>query len=70
VFRPALGLTQPPNQWVPAAFSQGVKRPDREADHSPPSSAEVKNAWRFSFASCYMFMAVLKHKDSFVTCEI
>jgi hypothetical protein len=22
----------------------GVKRPGREADHSPPSSAEVKNA--------------------------
>jgi hypothetical protein len=24
------------------AFSPGVKRPGREADHSPPSSAEVK----------------------------
>jgi hypothetical protein len=23
----------------------GVKRPEREADHSPPSSAEVKNVW-------------------------
>jgi hypothetical protein len=35
--RPALGSTQPPVQWVP-----GVKRPGREADHSPPTSAEVK----------------------------
>jgi hypothetical protein len=35
--RPALGLTQPPTQWVP-----GVKRPEREADRSPPFSAEVK----------------------------
>jgi hypothetical protein len=26
----------------------GVKRPGREADHSPPSSAEVKNAWRYT----------------------
>jgi hypothetical protein len=26
------------------ALSLGVKRPGREADHSPPSSAEVKNA--------------------------
>jgi hypothetical protein len=26
-------------------LSLGVKRPGREADHSPPSSAEVKNAW-------------------------
>jgi hypothetical protein len=24
------------------ALSLGVKRPEREADHSPPSSAEVK----------------------------
>jgi hypothetical protein len=23
--------------------SPGIKRPEREADHSPPSSAEVKN---------------------------
>jgi hypothetical protein len=36
--RPALGPNQPPIQWVPA-----VKRPDREADNSLPSSAEVKN---------------------------
>jgi hypothetical protein len=35
--RPALGSTQPPIQRLP-----GVKRPGREADHSPPTSAEVK----------------------------
>jgi hypothetical protein len=29
---------------VPGALSLGVKRPGREADHSPPFSAEVKNA--------------------------
>jgi hypothetical protein len=40
--RTALGPTQPPIQWVPGAISLGVKRPGREADHSPPSSAEVK----------------------------
>jgi hypothetical protein len=38
----ALGPTQPPIQWAPGAFSLGVKRPGREADHSPPSSAEVE----------------------------
>jgi hypothetical protein len=40
--RPALGPTQPPIQWVEGALSPGVKRPGRDADHSPPSSAEVK----------------------------
>jgi hypothetical protein len=40
--RTALGLTQPPIQWVAGALSLGVKRPGREDDSSPPSSAEVK----------------------------
>jgi hypothetical protein len=42
--RSALGPTQPPIQWVPGALSLGVKWPGREADHSPPSRADVKNA--------------------------
>jgi hypothetical protein len=44
--RTVLGPTQPPIQWVPWALSLGVKGPGREADHSPPFSAEVKNAWK------------------------
>jgi len=44
VSRMALGSTQPPIQWVPGAPSLGVKQPWCEADHSPPSSAKVKNA--------------------------
>jgi hypothetical protein len=40
--RTALGPTQSPSQWVPGAVSLGSKRPERETDHSPPSSAEVK----------------------------
>jgi hypothetical protein len=44
VSRPALEPTQPPVQWVPEVLSPGVKaRPGRDADHSPPSSAEVEN---------------------------
>jgi hypothetical protein len=44
VSRPALGPTQPPVQWVPWVLSPwGKARPGRDADHSPPSSAEVKN---------------------------
>jgi hypothetical protein len=42
VSRPALVPSQPPLQWVPGALSLGVKRPGRETDHLPPSSAEVK----------------------------
>jgi hypothetical protein len=40
--RTALGPTQPPIQWVQGALSSGVKQQAREADHSPPSSAEVR----------------------------
>jgi hypothetical protein len=39
--RPALGPSQSPIQWAPGAFSGGKAVPGREADHSPPSSAEV-----------------------------
>jgi hypothetical protein len=42
VSRLALGPTQPPIQWVPGALSLEVKRPGREADHSPPCTAKVK----------------------------
>jgi hypothetical protein len=40
--RPALGSTQHSIQWVPGAFSPGVKGQGREAQNSPPTSAEVK----------------------------
>jgi hypothetical protein len=46
--RPALGSTQPPIQWVPEALSLGVKQLGREADHSPPASAEVKKMWVYT----------------------
>jgi hypothetical protein len=36
------GPNQSPIHWVPWALSVGVKRPGREADHSPLSSTEVK----------------------------
>jgi hypothetical protein len=49
--RMALGPTQPLIQWVPGAHSLGVKRAGREADHSPPSSAEVKECVELHFYS-------------------
>jgi hypothetical protein len=30
-------------------FAPGVKRPWREADPSPPTSAEVKNTWIYTY---------------------
>jgi hypothetical protein len=49
-------------------FFPGVKRPGREADHSPPSSAEVKE-----LVELYLYFAntsswrgaQLKHRDNF-----
>jgi hypothetical protein len=38
--KPALGTTQHPVQWVPG-LSRGKKRPERDANPSSPSSAEV-----------------------------
>jgi hypothetical protein len=46
--RRALGPTQPPIQWVPGILSSGVKRQGREADHSPPATAEVKKIWIYT----------------------
>jgi hypothetical protein len=56
--RMALGPTQSPIQWVPRALCLGVKRPGREADHSPPSSAEVKEC-------VLMGWCLAKHRDNF-----
>jgi len=33
-----------------------VKRLGREADHSPPSSAVVKNAWSYTSTQSYVFV--------------
>jgi hypothetical protein len=54
---PALGSTQPPIQWVPGVLSPGVKQPGREANHSPPASAEVKKMWIYTSTPPYAFMA-------------
>jgi hypothetical protein len=39
-------------------FSPGLKRPGREADHSPPASAQVKKTWAYTATTPpYIFMA-------------
>jgi hypothetical protein len=39
------------------ALSPGVQRQGREADHSPPASAEVKKTWIYTSTPPYVFMA-------------
>jgi hypothetical protein len=41
--RPTLGPTQSSVRWVPGALSPVVKWQRREADHSSPYSADIKN---------------------------
>jgi hypothetical protein len=55
--RQVLGLTQSPIQWVP-----GVKRPRDEADHSHPTSAEVKKTWIYT--STYVFSGLVVNELS------
>jgi hypothetical protein len=46
----------PPIQWAPAAPTLEVKRPRREADHSPPSSAKINKGWSCTSIPQYVFM--------------
>jgi hypothetical protein len=55
--RTALGSTQPPFQWVAVTPSPRVKLQGREADHLPPTNAEVKKACIHTFTPPYFFMA-------------
>jgi len=46
-YRLDMGPTQLPIQWVLGILALGEIWPGHEADHSPPSRAEVKNVWRY-----------------------
>jgi hypothetical protein len=37
--------------------SPGLKRPEREADHSPVSSSKIKNAWSHTSVFPHIFLA-------------
>jgi len=49
------------------ALFLGIKRPEREANQSPPSSSEVKNEWSLPPLRQHIFMAccLVKHRDNF-----
>jgi hypothetical protein len=64
--RPALRPTWPPIQWVPGALSLIVMWLGHEADHSPPSSVEVKKCMELYLHSPHMpswYGTQLKHRD-------
>jgi hypothetical protein len=44
-------------QWGPGTVSPGAKWPEREADHSTPTSAGVNNMWIYTCTHPYFFMA-------------
>jgi hypothetical protein len=47
---------QVPIQWVPGTLSSRVNWRSHEADHSPPTSAKVKQTWIYTSTSLYIFM--------------
>jgi hypothetical protein len=60
-------VLRPPIQWIPESHSSGVKQPRHEADHSPPSGAEVKKEWSCTSTTPYVFIAwgLISTKDNF-----
>jgi hypothetical protein len=63
----ALGPTQTPFQWVPGALSLGKRRMGSEADHSPPSGADVKNEWTYEAGHSPPSSAAVKNEWSYST---
>jgi hypothetical protein len=64
----ASGAHQPTIQWVSRALSLGVKRPGREANHSPPSRADVKECvelYLHSHTTSSWRGAEVKQRDNF-----
>jgi hypothetical protein len=54
----SLRHTERPIQWEQGVSPGGKARPGREADHSPPSSVEVKNEKELYLFSLVAFLAV------------
>jgi hypothetical protein len=50
------GLPKPPIQCVSGALNLVVKRWEREADYSPPSSAEIKDEFTYKSKPQYALM--------------
>jgi hypothetical protein len=56
--RLALGPFEPPIQWVPGLLPQGSSG----RHHSPPSRAEVKNAWSYTSTTLVRLWCLIKQE--------
>jgi hypothetical protein len=63
--RPVLRPSHLPTQWVSGALASRIKRPGREADHSPQTSAKFKKIWVYTSTLPYAFMAHSLIRDNF-----
>jgi hypothetical protein len=55
-----VGPTHPPIQYVQGFLSWGMKQSGYDAEHSSPSSAEIKNESGYNFAPPYALMACVE----------
>jgi hypothetical protein len=65
--RPTLG-GRSPIRWgyKKDSYPREAKQLEREAHHSPPPSAKIKNAWSFiSISSTFLHGIELRHKHDF-----
>jgi hypothetical protein len=76
-FRPVQGFScTPPRSdrlWNPPNLLSnryqgllGIKRPERQSDHSPPSGPQVKNVWSFSFIPPFVFVTYVQNMWLFI----
>jgi hypothetical protein len=59
--------TPPVIQWVLEVLSPEAKQPGREAEHSPPTSAVVKNTWICTSSPPYVFMVQFTEQSTGTT---
>jgi hypothetical protein len=53
-------------------FPPGMKRPERKSDQSPQSSAEIKNAWRFTstFTHGFIVYSLIEHGGTYLLLKV
>jgi hypothetical protein len=56
--RPNLGPTQSLIQWVLGALSPGLKQSAHEAEHSPPTNADVNNLGLYIYSAFLTYCLV------------